>query len=69
MVEFTFDGLFKTTNKGLPTTSSLDPYTYLSLTFYVWSIILQITLLVVFISFLVLSINRVLNRIKNDKFN
>lgn len=65
MVDFTFDGLFKTTNKGLPDTSNLDSYTYLSLNFYVWSIILQITILIVFIAFLIMSISRVLNRIKN----
>ena len=40
MVQFTFDGLFRTTNKGLPdNTANVDPYSYITTNHFIYSFI------------------------------
>jgi len=68
MVDFTFKGLFMTTNKGIPDLSNLDSSITLAKPFYVYSAILQSILLLFFILYFALSIFRVYKKIKNNKF-
>ena len=68
MVDFTFKGLFMTTNKGIPDLSNLDSSITLAKPFYVYSVLLQSILLLFFIFYFALSIFRVYKKIKNNKF-
>lgn len=68
MVEFTFDSLFRTTNKGLPDTISLEPYSYITTNHFVYSLIVEIILALVVTIYTALSAYRVFYKIKNPKF-
>jgi uncharacterized membrane protein len=68
MVDFTFNGLFMTTSKGIPDLTNLSASTTLAQPFYVYSILVQSILLLFFILYFALSIFRVFKKIKNYKF-
>jgi hypothetical protein len=68
MVAFTFQGLFMTTNKGIPDLDSLAGATSLGRPYYVYSILVQSVLLLFFILYFALSIYRVYKKIKNNNF-
>jgi len=56
------------TNKGLPDTSSLPTYTSMPRSYYIYSILLQIIILLIFILYFIVSIYRVVKKIKNPRF-
>lgn len=68
MVEFTFRGLFMTTNKGIPDLANLSSSTTLAKPFYVYSLLVQCVLLLFFILYFALSVFRVYKKIKNGNF-
>lgn len=68
MVDFTFQGLFMTTNKGIPDLSNLPPSVTLAKSSYVSSVMVQSVFLLLFILYFALSIFRVYKKIKNNKF-
>ena len=68
MVQFTFDGLFRTTNKGLPDTTTVDPYAYLSINHFVYSLIVEILIGLLLTGLTGLSVYRSFYKIKNPKF-
>ena len=68
MVEFTFKGLFETTNKGIPDINNLPASTTMTRNYYVCSVIIQCIFFLFFISYFILSIYRVIKKIKNPKF-
>lgn len=65
MIEFTFDGLFRTTNKGLPDTSNIDPYTYLSMNHFVYSLIVEIIIGLILTGYTGMAVYRAFYKIKN----
>ena len=69
MIEFTFDSLFRTTNKGLPDTSNLPPYSYITMNHFVFSLIVEIILGLVITMYTALAVYRAFYKIKNPKFN
>jgi len=68
MVEFTFKGLFMTTNKGIPDLSNLPSSITLARPFYIYSVLLQSILLLFFIFYFAISVFRIYKKIKNSKF-
>lgn len=68
MVDFTFQGLFMTTNKGIPDLANLPASITLANPFYINSILVQSVLFLFFFLYFALSIFRVAKKIKNDKF-
>ena len=60
--------LLTITNKGLPDTTSLPASIEMPRDFYVNSILLQVTILLFFILYFVVSIYRVVKKIKNHRF-
>ena len=60
--------LFTITNKGLPDMTSLPASIEMPRAFYINSILLQVTILLVFILYFVVSIYRVVKKIKNHRF-
>lgn len=68
MVEFTAQGLFYTTNGGLPDVSSLPASIKMPTSYFVYSLLLQIIFMLFFVAYFILSVCRVLKKIKNDRF-
>jgi hypothetical protein len=68
MVEFTFDAMFRTTNKGLPDTTNINPYTYMSMNHFVYSLIMEIVIGLVITGYAGMSVYRAFYKIKNEKF-
>lgn len=68
MVDFTFQGLFMTTNKGIPDLNNLPSSVALAKSDYVYSVLVQCVLLLIFLLYFILSIFRVIKKIKNPKF-
>jgi membrane protein implicated in regulation of membrane protease activity len=68
MVDFSFQGLFLTTLKGLPDLSALPSSTTLSFSTYIYSLALQVIIFLVFMLYFILSVYRVVKKIKNDRF-
>lgn len=68
MVDFTFEGLFMTTNKGIPDLDNLPTSISLAKPYYIYSILIQTFLLLFFILYFALSIFRVYKKIKNPNF-
>lgn len=68
MVSFTFEGLFITTYKGIPDTTSLPASTTMAHSHYLYSSLIQATLLIFFVLYFILSIYRVIKKIKNKNF-
>jgi hypothetical protein len=68
MVDFTFEGLFFTSNKGIPDLANLPSSTTLAKPYYIYSVVLQALLLLFFLFYFALSIFRVFKKIKNSRF-
>lgn len=68
MVELTFSALFGTTNKGIPDTSQLPSSITMKHSYYLYSLLLQATMLLFFVLYFILSVYRVLKKIKNQRF-
>jgi len=68
MVDFTFDGLFKTTNMGIPALTPMPTETILSSKYYGYSITVQCIIFFYFVIYFAISIIRVMKKIKNSKF-
>ncbi len=68
MVELTFDAMFRTTNKGLPDTAHISPYTYLSMNHFVCSLIVEVVIGLVITGYAGMSVYRAFYKIKNHKF-
>lgn len=68
MIDFTFTGLFKTTLKGIPDMKSLPSSINMSKSYFIYSIVLQSVLILIFMLYFALSVFRVAKRIRNDKF-
>jgi len=68
MVDFSFAGLFSTTYKGIPDTTSLPQSITMKHSYYIYSMLLQATLLLFFVLYFVLSVYRVIKKIKNKNF-
>lgn len=68
MVELTFNGLFMTTNKGIPDMTSIPTSTSLSKSTFVYSVIIQVVILLFFLLYFALSVFRVVKKIKNNNF-
>jgi len=68
MGNLTFNGVFRTTNMGIPNLSPLPKETYLSKSFYGYSIAVQSIIFLYFIAYFILSIIRVIKKIKNSRF-
>ena len=68
MASFTFSGLFTTTSKGIPDTTQLPASIKMNHSYYLYSLLLQATLLLFFLLYFILSIFRVLKKIKNKSF-
>ena len=60
--------LFTITNKGLPSISPLPSSIEMPRSFYVNSILLQVIILLVFVLYFIVSIYRVVKKIKNHRF-
>jgi flagellar biosynthesis/type III secretory pathway M-ring protein FliF/YscJ len=60
--------MFTTTTKGLPNTQSLPASITMSRSYYINSLLLQIVFLLIFILYFVVSIYRVVKKIKNSRF-
>lgn len=63
-----FMDLFLTTNRGIPDTSNLPASTTMTRQYYVASMLLQCTIMLLFLFYFILSIYRVYKKIKNSKF-
>lgn len=68
MVEFTFDSMFRTTNKGLPDTGNLEPYSYITVNNFVYSLIVEIIIGLVITIYSAMAVYRAFYKIKDDRF-
>lgn len=60
--------LFRTTERGIPDINDLPSSTTMARPYYLYSLALQVILLLVFLLYFILSIYRVVKKIKNQKF-
>jgi hypothetical protein len=60
--------LFTITNKGLPDIATLPGSISMPRSFYVNSILLQVVILLIFLLYFIVSIYRVVKKIKNHRF-
>lgn len=68
MISFTFNSLFKTVNKGIPNQNQMQYNGTLSYNYFISSAILQAIIFLIFLLYFIMSIYRVVNRIKNKRF-
>jgi hypothetical protein len=61
-------GIFMTTNKGIPDLNNIPASATLAKSYYVCSVILQAILLLVFLLYFTLSVMRMIKKIKNSTF-
>lgn len=56
------------TKKGLPDTSNLPSYISMPKSYYINSLLLQVAILLIFVLYFIVSIYRVVKKMKNPRF-